>query len=571
MAPLLLSEAVKMIGHKRRNESYGISREPAMIALALFVIAILIIFILYPLFSIMQTSFRSSDGVWSLQSYVDTLQNRNFGKAFSNTMRLGLTTGFFSTLVGFFYAYTLECVKSPLKPFLRLVEILPLITPPFVLSFSAIMLLGKRGLITFGLLGLKKWNIYGFHGLVIVQTMSFFPIASMTFEGLFQNFDVSMEEAARNMGAGRVKVFLTVTLPMMLSGIANVFLLSFIESVTDFSNPTVLGGGYTTLATQVYVQAIGNYNIQAGTTYAMILLLVTVAAFTLQKAFLDKRSFVTLTGKATREREMIADRSVTIPCNVFCVLICAAVLLFYVFMILGGFFAKWGADYTLVLDNFEFVLSRSGKPIGDTLLISLLVAPLCSLLSVMVGYLIVRKRFTGRGFIEFVSLFGMAVPGTVFGLGYILSFNTPPILLTNTLSILVIVLVMTRLPVGVRSSIAALRQIDPSIEEAASNLGANATKVFSSVTVPLIKPSFFSSWVFSFIKSMTAISAVIFLVSANYNLLTVRVMQHVDKGQFGYACALSTVLIVIVLFIVTLMRAALKRMGVSSDVNDLMK
>ncbi len=554
---------------KLRGQSYGISREPALVAVVLLVIAVLLLFILFPLYSILKTSFVSTDGVFSLESYANTLRNKNFLNAFTNTLKLGLTTGLFSTLIGFFFAYTLECVKSPLKPFFRAVEILPLITPPFVLSFSAISLLGKRGLITYGLLGLTKWNIYGFQGLVIVQTMSFFPIAAMTFEGLFQNFDVSMEEAARNMGANRGKVFLTVTLPMMLSGIANVFLLSFIEAVTDFSNPMVLGGGYTTLATQIYVQAIGNYDIQAGTTYAVVLLLVTVAAFTIQKAFLDKRSFVTLTGKATREREMIDDRGIMAFYNVLCVLVCLIVLLFYIFMILGGFFAKWGVDYTLVPDNFAFVLSRSGKPIVDTLLISIIVAPVCSLLSVLIGYLIVRKRFAGRALIEFVSLFGMSVPGTVFGLGYILSFNTKPLILTNTLSILVIVLVMTRLPVGVRSSVSALRQIDPSIEEAASNLGASTAKVFSSVTVPLIKPAFFSSWVFSFIKSMTAVSAVIFLVSANYNLLTVRIMQHVDKGQYGYACALSTVLIVIVLAVVAAMKAFLNRMGVSSDRNQL--
>lgn len=552
-----------------KNESYGISREPMIVALVAFVIILLGLFILYPLFTILKTSLVSTSGKFTFAAYVRCFQDDRFIKTFGNTIKLGLLTGFFSTVIGFLFAYTISCVKSPFKPFFKTIEVLPLVTPPFVLSFSAIQLLGKRGLITYSLLGLKSWNIYGLKGLVIVQTMSFFPVASMTFEGLFANFDVSMEEAARNMGANRFKVFMTVTIPMMLSGIANVFLIAFIESATDFANPMALGGGFPVLASQIYVQAINNYDWSTGTTYAVILLALTVIVFTVQKMYLDKRSFVTLTGKASREREQISDKGIMYTCNILSVVICLIVLLFYVFMILGGFFKLWGRDYHLVLTHMKAVLGVAGKPIKDTLIASLLVALFCSVLSVLVAFLIVRKKFHGRGFIEFASLFGMAVPGVVFGLGYVLSFNTKPIVLTNTLSILIIVLVMTRLPVGVRSSISSLRQIDPSIEEAAQDVGAGTGKVFTSITIPLIKPAFFSSWVFSFIKSMTAVSAVVFVVSANYNLLTVKVMQYIEKAQYGSACALSTVLIVIVLVVVSIMRFIFSKIGVSSDRNQL--
>ena len=481
-------------------------------------------------------------------------------------MRLALVVGFTSTVVGFLFAYTKQCVKSPFKKLYSMIEILPIISPPFVLAFSAITLLGRRGLITYSLLGIKNFNIYGYTGLVVVQTLVFFPIAAMTLDGLLENFDVSMEEAARNLGASRFRVFFTVQIPMLASGLANVFLLSFIESATDFSNPMILGGGYKTLASQIYIQAIGNYNQSAGTAIAAVLLLVTVAVFIVQKALLDKRSYVTLTGKASRVREMIDDKGIMITTNVLCLLISAIVLLFYVFVVLSSFFRTWGADYTLVLDNWKHTLSlvKNVKSIFDTLEISLLVAPIGGLLAMIIAFLVVRKRFAGRRLVEYVSMLGMAVPGTVFGLGYILAFNTPPIVLTNTLWILVIVLVMTRLPVGVRSGMSALRQIDPSIEEAASDLGAHSTKVFSSVTLPLIRPAFYTGLVFSFVKSMTAISAVIFLVSANYNLLTVRVMQHVDKGQFGYASVLSTLLMIIVFVVVGVMNFILNRLGRSS-------
>ena len=522
-------------------------------------------FVLLPLFSILKGSFLDKNGVLSFDSYKALFHNKNFLTAFGNTLKLGLTVGLTSTIIGFLFAYVKQCVKSPFKKLYSIIEILPIISPPFVLALSAITLLGRRGIITYKLLGIPNFDIYGFKGLVVVQTMTFFPIAAMTLDGLLENFDVSMEEAARNLGANRLKVFTSVMLPMLASGLANVFLLSFIESVTDFSNPMILGGGYKTLASQIYIQAIGNYDTQTGTAIAAILLSVTLIVFILQKAILDKRSYVTLTGKASRVREMIEDKGIVITSNALCLFVSFWVLLFYVFLVLSAFFKTWGADYTLVMKNFDYVFKYSMKPVKDTLLIAVLAAPIGGILSMIVAYLVVRKRFIGRRFVEYVSMLGMAVPGTVFGLGYILTFNTKPLVLTNTLWILVIVLVMTRLPVGVRSGMSALRQIDPSIEEAATDLGASTAKVFSSITLPLIRPAFYTGLVFSFVKSMTAISAVIFLVSANYNLLTVRVMQHVDKGQFGYAAALSVILMAIVFVAVGIMNLILRRFGRSND------
>lgn len=540
-------------------------QDPVLLLVIVLVIAVLLMFVLLPLFSILKGSFLDKNGVLSFDSYKALFHNKNFLTAFGNTLKLGLTVGLTSTIIGFLFAYVKQCVKSPFKKLYSIIEILPIISPPFVLALSAITLLGRRGIITYKLLGIPNFDIYGFKGLVVVQTMTFFPIAAMTLDGLLENFDVSMEEAARNLGANRLKVFTSVMLPMLASGLANVFLLSFIESVTDFSNPMILGGGYKTLASQIYIQAIGNYDTQTGTAIAAILLSVTLVVFILQKAILDKRSYVTLTGKASRVREMIEDKGIVITSNALCLFVSFWVLLFYVFLVLSAFFKTWGADYTLVMKNFDYVFKYSMKPVKDTLLIAVLAAPIGGILSMIVAYLVVRKRFIGRRFVEYVSMLGMAVPGTVFGLGYILTFNTKPLVLTNTLWILVIVLVMTRLPVGVRSGMSALRQIDPSIEEAATDLGASTAKVFSSITLPLIRPAFYTGLVFSFVKSMTAISAVIFLVSANYNLLTVRVMQHVDKGQFGYAAALSVILMAIVFVAVGIMNLILRRFGRSND------
>ena len=555
-------ENVKKIWNKIR--SLKAFQDPFVFFLILTSLVVVTVFIIYPLFCILKTSVYYK-GVFSLDTFKSTLDSEGFKIAFWNSMKLGFGSAITSTLVGFLFAYQEAYVASKLKRFYSVVSLMPVISPPFVLSLSAILLLGKRGLITYSLLGIKNANIYGYGGLLLVQTLAFFPVSAMMFKGLLGNVDTSLEEAARDMGASRMKAFCSITLPLMAPGFANSFMLSFIESVTDYSNPVVIGGGYKTLASQIYVQAIGNYKLQVGTSVAVILLSVTVVVFLVQRYIMRDKNYVTLTGKASRERQMITDKAVAWPVNALCFILSACILLFYVFLILGGFFKSWGVDYTLSLDSFKYVISYTGKAIKDTTLIALAAAPISAVLAMVVAFLVVRKRFFGRLYLEQSSLLGLAVPGTVFGLGYILAFNSKPLLLTNTWIILVIVLAMTRLPVGVRSGVASLQQIDPSIEEAGRDLGGSSNKVFWSITIPLIKTSFFSGLVFTFIKSMTAISAVIFLVSGKYSLLTTKIMIYVDKGRFGYAAAAATILIVIVFVVVGIASKLLSRMGVSSD------
>ena len=555
-------ENVKKIWKKIR--SLKAFQDPFVFFLILTSLVVVTVFIIYPLFCILKTSVYYK-GVFSLDTFKSTLDSEGFKIAFWNSMKLGFGSAITSTLVGFLFAYQEAYVASKLKRFYSVVSLMPVISPPFVLSLSAILLLGKRGLITYSLLGIKNANIYGYGGLLLVQTLAFFPVSAMMFKGLLGNVDTSLEEAARDMGASRMKAFCSITLPLMAPGFANSFMLSFIESVTDYSNPVVIGGGYKTLASQIYVQAIGNYKLQVGTSVAVILLSVTVVVFLVQRYIMRDKNYVTLTGKASRERQMITDKAVAWPVNALCFILSACILLFYVFLILGGFFKSWGVDYTLSLDSFKYVISYTSKAIKDTTLIALAAAPISAVLAMVVAFLVVRKRFFGRLYLEQSSLLGLAVPGTVFGLGYILAFNSKPLMLTNTWIILVIVLAMTRLPVGVRSGVASLQQIDPSIEEAGRDLGGSSNKVFWSITIPLIKTSFFSGLVFTFIKSMTAISAVIFLVSGKYSLLTTKIMIYVDKGRFGYAAAAATILIVIVFVVVGIASKLLSRMGVSSD------
>lgn len=549
--------------NKNKTGNKSVWRDPVLFIAIIFIIISLLIFVIYPMVSILKQSFLSNDNKFTLQGYITNITKPQFLATLKNTLVLGTLVGAFSTIVGFIFAYADSYIKTSFKGLFKVMSVLPIVSPPFVLCLSLIMLFGNRGFISNGLFHIENSSVYGLKGLLIVQTMTFFPVAYLLLTGLLKQIDPSLEEASRNMGASRWKTFLKVTLPLMAPGIANAFLLTFMETVADFANPMVIGGNYSTLATQIYMQATAAYDMQGGAVVAVILLSISVLLFVVEKYWIEKKTYVTVTGKASRERTLVEDKKVVYPFNAFCLAVGAFILVLYILVPIGGLFKTWGEDYSLTFDHYKYAFDIGKSAIIDTTWLSLVATIVCGVLAMVVAFLIVRKRFLGRGFMEFTSLLAMAVPGTVIGIGYVLAFNTKPIYLTGTAAILIIVFIVRSLPVGVRSGVTALQQIDPSIEEAAADLGADTTKVFTSVTLPLIKSAFFSGLVYSFVRSMTAVSAVIFLVSAKYNLLTVGIMAEADKGEFGVASAYSTILIVIVFAAIVIMDVVLKRTGVS--------
>mgnify|MGYP003586289519 CR=1 FL=1 len=538
-------------------------RDPIVAFVALATIALLFIFIILPLVEVLQQSLLNSNGEYTLAAYREIFSTRENFKALNNTLLLAVIVSTMATVIGFFFAYCTSHLAIKGKGAFALMAMLPMVSPPFSVALSIIMLFGSRGLITYTMLGMRDTNIYGLYGLIFVQTISFFPIAYLLLAGMLKSIDPSIEDAARDLGSSKWRTFKTVTMPLVLPGIANAFLLVFIKSVADFANPMAIGGNYVTLATQIYLQAIGSYDMQGGAAVAVLLLNIAIILFILSKYWLEKKVYITITGKSSRERAMIADRHIVWPIAGTCYLITFIVLCIYILIPIASFIKTWGLNYSLTLDHYRYAINVGMRAIVDTTWLSVLATPIAGILGMIIAFLIVRKKFIGNGFINFSSLLSIAVPGTVIGIGYILTFNTPPFVLTGTASILVAAFVVRALPIGIRAGVSSLQQIDPSIEEAAADLGASATKVFTSVTLPLVKSAFFSGLVYAFIRSMTSISAVIFLVSANYSLLTILILDQVEEAKFGVASAFSTILILIVYLAIWMINLLLKRLGAS--------
>ena len=552
--------------------------DPILVTTIVVLITFLTLFILYPLAILLVDSFVG-DGGFSFNVFKRIFQMPTFTHAITNTLKVGFLVGILSTLVGLLFAYVEVYVRMGkfTGGLFKVVSMLPVVSPPFVLSLSMIMLFGKAGIITRFLLKIYDNSVYGFWGIAIVQTLTFFPVCYMMLKGLLKNIDPSLEEAARDMGASRWKVFTSVTFPLLLPGLGNAFLVTFIESIADFANPMIIGGSYDTLATTIYLQITGAYDKAGAAAMAVVLLCITLAMFAVQKYYLERKTAATLTGKASRGRMLITDRSVRVPLTVLCSLVALFVIMMYICVPIGACFPTWGYKFFPLTGKwFKLVFTRyhGFQAFRDSFILSLISAPITALLSMIISYLVVKRKFKSKGFIEAVSMLAMAVPGTVLGVGYIRGFSGGLFHtgfmqgLYGTGLILIIVFVVRSLPTGTRSGISALRQIDKSIEESAYDMGADSFRVFMTVTLPLIKDSFLSGLVTAFVRSITAISAIILLVTPQFLLITVQINEFAEKGSYSLACAFATILIVITYGAVLLMNLFIKHFGTSRKLKE---
>lgn len=532
---------------KKLNETKMILRQPLLLAAVVLTILLLLLFVVYPLLKVLIFSLTDADGNFSLANLVTILTTSRYLAVFGRTMLLGIIVAIIATFIGYIFAYTITRTNVPCKKFLKTIATLPILSPPFILSLSIIFLFGKQGFITKTLMGITGNNVYGMGSLVVVQVMSFFPIAYLTLSGILSSIDASVEDAACNMGASRWHTFWTVTFPLSLPGIISGCLLVFIQSLEDFSNPATIGGEFSTLSIEVYQIITGSYDMQKGSVLALLLLLPAVTAYLFNKYWVSKKSFVTVTGKPTQARKLIDEGHIKWPLFAFCMVVAAVILLFYGTVIFGSFVRTWGYDYSLTLDQYRKALAYGWDSLKNSMILGLISAVIGGLLGMIIAYITAKRNYYGKRFIEVSSVLMFAVPGTVLGISYVLAFNTKPLVLTGTALILVIVFTFRNMPVAIESGTTTLLQIDNSIEEASTILGADTGYSFRRITLPMLRNAFFSGIVYSFTKAITAVSAVIFLVSARWNLVTSKIYSLFDQAKYSQAAAFVTMLVLILL------------------------
>ena len=479
-----------------------------------------------------------------------------------NTLFLALLTAAGTTLMGALIALYAERGAKRLARPLNILALLPIITPPFVVGLGLILLFGRAGLVNQFLeyafdIPATRW-FYGLLGVWLAQMFAFTPIAFMIMRGVVQGIGPSLEEAAQTLRADRLTTFKTVTLPLMKPGLANAFLVGFIESMADFGNPIIVGGQYAVLSTDIFFAIVGaQYDQGKAASLALILTGFALAVFFIQQRVLGRTSYTTLTGKGDAGLAMPLPDRVRRLCLGLAGPWLAFTVVVYVFAFIGGFVQTWGRDYTPTLKHFVTAFDLQWGAHGlvwagtawnslfTTLKLAAIAAPICAGLGLLISWLLARTQFKGQRVFEFAALLAFAIPGTVLGVSYILAFNVPPFELTGTSLIIVLCFVFRNLPVGVRAGTASFKQLDKSLDEASTMLRAGTSTTLCRVVLPLLKPALVAALVYSFVRSMTTVSAVVFLVTAENELATTYIIGRVGNGDYGVALAYCTVLIVL--------------------------
>ncbi len=776
--------------HRIREISL-IARDPILMIALIFSFIFLIIFIFYPIMRTVIRGFvadngqadltqfaRYFDGTF-LEGFIAKLKSaglilqetakygRTYRSVFNDTIKMGLMTATAGTVVGFIFAYATVRCNVPGKKLVHLLALIPTVSPPFAVAIAMIQLFGRNGLITKSLFGIKFTpgmnDIYGMDGLVIVQTLTFFSVAYLMLKSMMERLDASMEEAAETLGASRFYLFRTVTLPLLIPGIASSFLLLFVESMADLGNPQFISGNVTVLSSQIYMAVIGEFNYQKASALSFVLLLPTLIVYIVQRYYITRRSYISVTGKPTVGKEYEKSKAIRVFFAVLVYAICALIVIVYITVIASSFVKNWGINFTPTISNWSKMFGRGLESILDTTFLSLFATPFAALLGMIIAFLVVRKNFSGKQILDFGSNLGGAVPGTIVGMGFILTFNfenqwlaflllvigtlffvtcvskcwkqrmqilipgvivgliasclddggflwgtngwfganfskisgtaldtgqipsgiglsgvyyltaagflllsvlfrfqqdyrklvkptfwvgiylilnqvvpmiTKPIRIygkqqkirwwkafctqgadyievpfslptfflgvclffisaliiyqyrgkfetfiktvflilsitilftgeqmkmNGTAYIILFAFLVRSLPASVRSGVAALQQIDGSIEEASAIMGGDSQYTFRKVTLPLILPALMSGLIFSFTRHMTSLSAIIFLVSSKWQIVTASIMSGWEQDGISYAATYSSVIIFIVLIFIGLMGVVTRR------------
>jgi iron(III) transport system permease protein len=729
----------KIPGLLRRIREFSlIGRDPVLFISLLLSGIFIFVFVVFPLYRSVSGGFISKEGAFDVTYFVryfDDYFGPALRRAFTDTMFMGLMTATAGTIVGFIFAYAVVRCKIPGRKIVHWLALVPTVSPPFALALSMILLFGRNGLISnkvFGIEFIKGMNdIYGLDGLVIVQTITFFSVSYLILKAMLERLNPAMEEAAASLGAGRFHLFRTVTLPLLIPGIAGSFLLLFVESLADLGNPLFIAGNKTILSAQIFMSVVGEYNYQKASALSLVLIIPTLVLFMVQRYYVNRRSYISVTGKPAGSQIVEKDPIIRWVFNITAYLIILFILLLYAAIIYGSFSTAWGTDFTPTLKYWSMTVTRGVEAIMDTTFLSALATPFAAVLGMIIAWLVVRKKFTGKDALDFTSNLGGALPGTILGIGFILAFNKPPLALaigvysilalffvqvvgkksneripililgtalgvvitkieptamyfylggiylviavflmikqrkfsrflitaligiyvmsTNwalvlgkpiadysrtlergfwsnaifqiadyikvlvqpTPALLAIALVFAgvilmqdlksksfriglgilglavpcalsftgipfgmvggayiimaafivrSLPASVRSGVAALQQIDPSIEEASNILGADAQYTFRKVTLPLILPALLAGLIFSFTRHMTSLSAIIFLVSAKWRIVTASILSEWEQGGVSIAAAYSTVIIVFVLIAIAVLNLLVNKL-----------
>ncbi|MCX5839498.1 MAG: ABC transporter permease subunit [Deltaproteobacteria bacterium] len=479
----------------------------------------------------------------SLATYMDFFSGGRYYRALKNSIVVAIVTTLLVIPLAFCFAFLGLNGPALLKIPLRLLGLIPLVAPPFIFSLALIIIGGRHGILT-RMLELP-FNIYGWRGVIIAQVITFLPLGYLMIENVLCSLGSNLEEAACDMRATDWQILCKITIPLAAPGILKASLLVFILSIADFGNPMLIGGDVPFLSTGAYLLWVSDNNLEMAAVFCVFLVLPSLIIFVVNEYLLKGKGYTTIGGKPQQtERRPIAP-NILYPMLGLAAIASAVILVSFGIIFFGAFTKILMVDNTLTLEHFR--RPNGFRTLITSLKFSLGAALVAPAVGITLSYILVRKRVPLKKVLESLALLGFAVPGTVMGIGYILAFNHPPLQLTGTFIILIINEAFRNLSVSLEAGVSKLHQIDVAIEEAAADMGAGAVRTFFKIVLPLISSAYVAGFIYTFMVGMIAVSAVIFLITPGNDLAALYILNVAEQGYLGMACAISTMLIAVVL------------------------
>ncbi|MEK4355802.1 iron ABC transporter permease [Paenibacillus sp. FSL M7-1455] len=509
-------------------------KDPSSLVLVLTSFIVLILFVIYPLIVVVFTSGFDNWGTF--------FSKPRYGRALLNTVVSSSLSAVTATVIGFVYAYAIHYSNIAGKKFFRIIAFIPLLAPSVMSGLAFLLLFGRGGMISQWMNSVFhiELDLYGLPGLWIVQTISYFPLAYMTITGVLRSISPNLEIAAQNLGARGFRLFRTITFKLALPGVINAFLLVAINCFADFGNPKLIGGNYSLLAVEIYGEIINNEPGLAS-VMGIILVIPALLVFWLQNKVLSKGSYSTVTGKPVSGlKQITTSRSTDVLLFIFNALISVFIISMFAITVLFAFTKNFGRDNTFTLDHLmKVVFSSSSPAVMNSLVLSLVSAILAVAFALVLAYIVVRKPFPGKKLLDFSAVLPIALPGTFVGLALIVTFSKGPVVLQGSAVLIVMAMLLKQMPVGYRGLTASFKQVDKSIEEAATNLGANSRKTLTTIVFPMLQKTIVANFVYAFMKNMNTLSTIIFLITPKWVVAAVSIFNYAETGTYYWAAAVA--------------------------------
>lgn len=522
------------------------------IIVSLIVLGLYLLFLIYPMFNVLRRSVVDDTGTFSLQYFIKFFSQQYYVSTLANSFKVSLATTAVSLLLGVPLAYLYNIYEIRGRKLLQIIIVLCTMSAPFIGAYSWILLLGRNGVITVTvkkLLGIQLGSIYGFSGILLSMSTRLFPLAFLYVSGAMQNVDNSLLEASANLGCTGLKRFWRIGVSLCMPSILAAALMIFMRAFADFGTPLMIGEGYRTFPVEIYNQFVGetgtNYNFAAA--ISVIAIVITAVVFLFQK-FVNGKFQFTMNALHPIERKK-ASPLASLVIHLFAYGLVFISMLPQLYLIYTSFRNSSKSGIAFVegysLMNYRNAFARMNKTVWNTIFIGGMTLVIIVLLAILISYLVVRRKNVLNDTIDTMSMLPYIIPGSVVGIALVTSFNTGWLTLTGTAAIMIISMCIRRIPYTIRSSVATLQQIPLSIEEAAISLGTSKAKTFFRITVPMMGSGIVAGTILSWVSVITELSSSIMLYSVKTTTLTLMVYTLVNRGTYGQAAAVSTILTVL--------------------------